>query len=108
MRGLVLLLFFVACRGGNPNDGAALFVRNCASCHGEKGQPSAMLIEKLRVRDLTSSAFVARATVELVVEQMANGSGDGRMPSFEAKLTKAQQLAVAAYVISLGAPASAQ
>jgi mono/diheme cytochrome c family protein len=99
--GLVAAL--AACdRGGEggATDGPALFHTWCATCHGEHGQPSATMIARLNVRDLTASEFRAKVTTALVVKQVRAGSQNKLMPAFAGALTDAQIDAVAAYVAS--------
>jgi cytochrome c6 len=85
-------------------DGAEVFASTCAMCHGDRGKPTAAMVLKLNVRDLTAPEFRGRVTQELVEKQVRHGSGDGRMPAFAGGLSDAQITAVATFVITeLGA-----
>jgi mono/diheme cytochrome c family protein len=82
-------------------DGAQVFAAACASCHGPRGEPSESMIASLRVRDLTDPAFRARATRDLIVNQVRHGSANKLMPSFTGALDDAQMAAVADFVLTL-------
>src|SRR5438445_8190164 len=84
---VVMIVFAAACDrsvAGGSTDGAAVFARACATCHGPKGEPDP---SKIGVRNLTTPEFHARATVELVEKQVRNGSANHGMPSFDGALT---------------------
>jgi mono/diheme cytochrome c family protein len=111
MRSAVILIGLVAgcsreVAGGKP-DGAAVFKEACEVCHGPTGAPTAAMVAQLKVRDLTAPEFTARATRELVTNQVTRGSANKVMPSFDGALTPAQIAAVADYVLTLG-PAAAR
>lgn len=93
---------------GGSQDGATVFSAVCATCHGDKGKPSASMAAQLGVRDLTEPAFRARVTVALVEAQVRQGSANKLMPGFAGSLTDAQIAAVAAWVVAgiQGAPAA--
>ena len=105
MRAAWVLLLVGACaRGsvaGDAKDGAAVFAQACATCHGPTGAPDPTMVAKLGVKNLTTPEFHARATRELVVNQVRRGSANHIMPSFEGGLTDAQIDAVANYVLTL-------
>src|SRR5690606_23581449 len=84
----------------NNTDGAELYQSMCATCHGPKGKPSAAMVARLGVRDLTSAELRARITPELVEHQIRKGSDNKLMPSFEGALSDAQIKALAEYVAS--------
>jgi mono/diheme cytochrome c family protein len=85
---------------GGATDGRAVFEALCATCHGPDGRPSGAMAARLGVRDLTSGEFRARATPELVEQQVRTGSKNKLMPAFEGALSDAQIKAVAAFVAS--------
>jgi mono/diheme cytochrome c family protein len=87
-------------------DGRVLFEASCAPCHGPNGEPTPDGIAK-GVRDLTSPAFRARVSRELVIRQVEHGSPNKGMPPFAGVLSPAQIDAVARYVVSLPAGAGA-
>jgi mono/diheme cytochrome c family protein len=100
------LLTLAACDtrvAGGSADGAAVYAAACATCHGPGGKPPESMASALKVRDLTSSEFRGRATLELVTSQIRHGSANKIMPAFAGALSDAQIAAVAAYVMALPA-----
>jgi mono/diheme cytochrome c family protein len=100
---LLLAVLATACKQdptGGSTDGADVFVTMCASCHGTGGKPSATMVARIGVRDLTAPELRARITPSLVEQQVRRGSQNKLMPSFEGALTEAQIKAVSAYVAS--------
>lgn len=85
---------------GGSQDGATVYAAVCATCHGDKGHPSASMAAQLGVRDLTEPAFRARVTVALVEAQVRKGSANKLMPAFAGALTDAQIAAVSAWVVA--------
>lgn len=81
-------------------EGPKIFETMCAACHGPTGKPTAAMVARLNVRDLTSPELRARVTPELVEKQVRKGSDNKLMPALEGALTDAQIKAVAAYVAS--------
>jgi len=77
-----------------------LFAAYCASCHGPTGQPSAQMIARLNVKDLTSPALRPKLTPAFVEGQILNGSQNGLMPPFAGVIHEAQMKAIAAWVAS--------
>ena len=88
---------------GGSTDGATVFAAYCAPCHGATGKPDAAMVARYNVRDLTAPEFRARVTVQLVVDQVTNGSRDGRMPAFAGALKEEQIRALAKFVTELPA-----
>lgn len=102
---IALALVAGACRtqqevAGSTVDGAELYAKFCATCHGVSGKPDPTMIARLGVRDLTSPELRARVTPALVETQVRQGSQNKLMPSFEGAFTDAQIKAIAAYVAS--------
>jgi mono/diheme cytochrome c family protein len=85
---------------GGALDGPAVFRAVCSTCHGERGQPSAAMVAKLGVKDLTARELRAKVTPAFVAAQVRRGSENKLMPSFVGALNDAQIDAVAAYVAS--------
>jgi mono/diheme cytochrome c family protein len=81
-------------------DGADLYGKFCATCHGVTGKPDATMVAKLGVRDLTSPELRARVTPALVDYQIRAGSQNKLMPSFAGAFTDEQIKAIAEYVAS--------
>jgi len=100
----ILLVFASACDqaqvASSETDGAKLYQSICATCHGADGKPSAAMVARLNVRDLTSPELRARITPALVEQQVRKGSKNKLMPSFEGVFTDEQIKAIAKYVAS--------
>ncbi|MEO8701096.1 MAG: cytochrome c [Kofleriaceae bacterium] len=84
----------------DAKDGKGVFAAYCSSCHGPLGKPTAAMVAKLAVRDLTSLELRARVTSQLVEKQVRTGSDNKLMPSFTGVLSEAQIKAVASWVAS--------
>jgi mono/diheme cytochrome c family protein len=100
---LMLLLALGACERGlseTSSDGAKVYQSLCATCHGPVGKPTAAMVARIGVRDLTSAELRARITPALVEAQVRGGSKNKLMPAFAGALDDAQIKAVAAYVAS--------
>ena len=98
-RMVMMVVALAACGGTDSKDGAEVFARICANCHGAEGKPPETMTARLGVRDLTSLEFGKRVTVELVEAQVRHGSKNQLMPAFEKALEPAQITAVATYVV---------
>ena len=100
----ILLGFaLIACnsqRATDSSDGAEVYQSLCATCHGADGTPSATMVARLNVRDLSAPELRSRITPALVEMQVRSGSKNKLMPAFEGALTDAQIKAVSAYVAS--------
>jgi mono/diheme cytochrome c family protein len=104
VRGVLTLILVAACNtsteAGSSVDGADLYAKFCATCHGATGKPDAMMIARLGVRDLTAPELRARVTPALVDYQIRAGSQNKLMPSFAGAFTDEQIKAIADYVAS--------
>lgn len=72
----------------------ALYVSNCARCHGADGKGQTSLGREYDVPDLTITA--RRMSLTRVKNVISNGAGD--MPGFKKKLKAAQIASLASYV----------
>ena len=96
---LALLVLLVACsQGTDASRGQDVFAQMCAACHGPQGTPDASMVARLGVKDLNAPAFRQKVTVELVKNQVYNGSQNKLMPSFDGALKEFQIQAVSEYV----------
>ena len=104
MKSWLLAVVVVAGAGckdpGAARDGRAVFELLCATCHGADGRPPPAMVARLGVRDLTGPEFRARATPQLVEQQVREGSKNKLMPAFQGAIDDAQITAVAAFVAS--------
>lgn len=96
--GIGCLVGANTCPGSSPpkqtsTDGRVLFLANCASCHGERGEggsaPSLV------------SGRLASLTVDELVAKIGRGKPLAGMPRFRTTLSAEQIRAVAAYIVSL-------
>ncbi|HEY2847521.1 MAG TPA: cytochrome c [Pyrinomonadaceae bacterium] len=72
----------------------ALYVQNCARCHGADGKSETALGRKYKADDISGGVGVNKTT-RIVT------NGKGRMPSFKKRLSAAQIAQIANYVNSL-------
>lgn len=79
----------------NQTSGKAIYVKNCARCHGADGKAETGLGRSLETPDLTTQKPSAGRITSVVK------NGDGSMPAFGKKLTAKQISAVASYVKTL-------
>jgi mono/diheme cytochrome c family protein len=101
VRRLALVILVAACSGeqaGSSVDGADLYARFCATCHGPTGKPDPTMAARLAVRDLTAPEFRAKVTYALVETQVRQGSQNKLMPAFAGAFTDEQIAALAKYV----------
>ena len=76
-------------------DGAALYAKNCKTCHGADGTPSAKMVgmyKDLKPLDTAKSADSIAANIK---------SGVGTMKGYAAKMSDAEIAAVAKFVKTL-------
>ncbi|ACL65860.1 cytochrome c class I [Anaeromyxobacter dehalogenans 2CP-1] len=92
MKRLVAVLAFAAfAAAARADDGAAVFAKKCAVCHGKdgKGAPAG---KALGAKDLTT-VKLSEAEIVKVVE-----NGKGKMTGFKGKLSDDEVKSVAKYV----------
>lgn len=82
-----------------PAEGAAIFERECAKCHGPGGKG----IPEFKTPDFTDAKFQASISDERMIAVIKNGKKGTLMQGFAKKLPSRAILQVAAYVRSLGA-----
>ncbi|MBI3182984.1 MAG: cytochrome c [Myxococcales bacterium] len=90
------------------DDGATVFKKKCATCHGKDGKGKTDMGEELKIKDLTDAATWKDLTDEKVEKQVNDGakdeSGKERMTAFKGKLSAEEIKAVVAYVRTTFAP----
>jgi cytochrome c6 len=79
----------------SQTSGRAIYVKNCARCHGADGKAQGELGRSLDTPDLTQG----RPSTGRIISVVKNG--DGSMPAFSKKLTAKQISAVASYTKTL-------
>lgn len=80
---LSLLTGSLACAVEPP----AVFVKNCAPCHGKDGRAQTPAAKKLGVKDLTQSKFTDEQIVQAIREGKQPSKASAKMPAFKDKLT---------------------
>lgn len=79
-----------------------LFVAQCATCHGEKGDGKGTTVLDRPARSFLDGGFSYGNTPEAVLRTITHGIPGSRMPSFAEALGEAERKALADYVIGLG------
>lgn len=80
-------------------DAAALYKKNCETCHGKDGRSKTFKGKLKGARNLTDAQWQADVTDERLFNSISNGKE--KMPSFKKKLTEAQIESLVAYVRGL-------
>lgn len=80
----------------------ALYMANCASCHGEKGDGKGTTVLDRPARSFLAGGFSYGNTAESILRSIRNGIPGTPMPSFESALNEEQRKQLADYVIKLG------
>ncbi|MCY2961894.1 MAG: c-type cytochrome [Planctomycetota bacterium] len=80
----------------------ALFVANCAQCHGLRGDGEGVTQLDRKARSFLAGGFSYGNTKDAIVRSITHGIPGTPMPAFEKALTAAQRADLAAYVIGLG------
>jgi mono/diheme cytochrome c family protein len=103
---LFALLLAAPLAHADAPDGAAIYVKRCAGCHGEDGKANTRPGRKYAIADFTEAGWAKDWTPEKIQQTVAEGV-KGKMPAFQDKLSPAEMQAVSARVLELakGAPA---
>lgn len=78
--------------------GRALYARNCAVCHGERGQGAPATVGLVPPRDLSSPQARAELTRERMIDSVTNGRPNTAMAGFAERLPAADIQAIVDYV----------
>lgn len=85
-------------------DGAAVYAKQCAACHGPDGKGATPAGKALQVKDLVVPRWAAPVSVAEIEKSVREGVP--RMPALAAKLTPEEIAAVARYTQQMVAAAS--
>jgi mono/diheme cytochrome c family protein len=84
-----------------PTDAAALYARQCASCHGATGAPNPAMARSLgTIPDFTDARVMAAQPDSVLEAAIAAGKGRN-MPAYRSRLSAAQIRALVTYVKTL-------
>jgi mono/diheme cytochrome c family protein len=82
-------------------DGAQLYTRNCASCHGATGAPSAAMLRSMpALPDFSNARTMAALADSTLVNVITNGKGRA-MPAYRTRLTPEQVRLIVAHLRTL-------
>jgi cytochrome c6 len=91
MKRIVVALALLAAASLARADGAEVYAKRCAMCHGKDGKPSAVG-QKMGATDLSAKKLAEADVTKIVTE------GKGKMTAFKGKLTDAEIAEVAKFV----------
>lgn len=77
-------------------DDSAVFLKNCATCHGKDGRAKTFKARFNRARNLTDPAWQESITDEHIYKSILKGKK--KMPAFKNKLSKDEIGALVSYV----------
>lgn len=97
--GVGVVLPVVGRAEGVPADGAALFKRSCAMCHGTDGRAATPAAKKMGVKDLAHTQLPKEQVRAVIVDGIKGAKG--AMPAFGAKFSAAELDALVAHVRGL-------
>jgi len=80
----------------------ALFLANCAQCHGEKGDGLGVTQLDRKARSFLDGGFSYGNTRDAILRSITHGIPGTPMPAFEKALNESQRVELAQYVIAFG------
>lgn len=89
-----------------PTEPAAVYARQCASCHGATGAPNPAMVRSLGAMPDFSDARVMAAFPDSVLIAVVTAGKGRSMPAYRTRLTPDQVRALVAYVRTLSRPPS--
>jgi mono/diheme cytochrome c family protein len=93
-------------RADAPN-GAALYTKRCAGCHGDDGKANTRPGKKFNIVDFTAAGWSKDWTQATIEKNVAEGI-PGKMPAFSEKMSPAEITAVSQRVLELAGPPAAK
>lgn len=105
LTGIVVFPFLLALAGmvsaaEKPIDAAALYLKQCSICHGDKGNADTRAQSGLNPppRDFTTAEAAMELTRERMIDAVANGRPDTAMVAHKGRLSDAEIAAIVDYV----------
>ena len=93
---MMAVLFVAGTAGIARADGAEMFGKKCAGCHGKDGKAATSMGKKLNIKDLTDSKVQAASTdaqwEKIVLEGVKGADGKSTMPAFKVSPQEAKDL----------------
>jgi mono/diheme cytochrome c family protein len=100
MRHLAAVLWLVAPLAATAAvDARAVFLENCAKCHGDNGEADTELGTKYMAQDFTDPEFKQKFTPAKAKKVIMNGVKKTKMKAWKGKLTPEEIDALAHYVL---------
>ena len=106
--GATVLLCFAALSSPlasqQPAEPAAVYARQCASCHGATGAPNPAMVRSLgAIPDFSDGRAMAAIPDSVLITVVTAGKGRS-MPAYRTRLTPEQVRALVAYLRTLSRP----
>jgi mono/diheme cytochrome c family protein len=83
-----------------PVNGAAVYAKTCASCHGPKGTPSPAMARTMHLSDFANADSMRVVADSVLRRDVAEGKGRG-MPAYKTRLTAEQIDSLVSYIRTL-------
>ena len=93
---MMAVLFVAGMASAARADGAEMFGKKCAGCHGKDGKAATSMGKKLNIKDLTDAKVQAASTdaqwEKIILEGVKGADGKNTMPAFKGTPAEAKEL----------------
>jgi len=93
---MMTVLFVAGTAGAVRADGAEMFGKKCAGCHGKDGKAATSMGKKLNIKDLTDAKVQAASKdaqwEKIILEGVKGDDGKSIMPAFKVSPEEAKEL----------------